>query len=50
MHRPKNILTMTVFIGFLLIVLGYLHYFVYYSLTRYIDVSAKENIWLAIIL
>jgi uncharacterized protein len=26
------------------------HYFIYYSLTRYIDISARENIWLAVIL
>jgi hypothetical protein len=41
---------MAFFVGFLMIVLGYLHYFIYYSLTRYIDISARENIWLAMIL
>jgi uncharacterized protein len=34
----------------MLVPIWYVHYFIYYSLTRYIDISARENIWLAVIL
>lgn len=48
MHRPTNILSMSLFVSFLLIVLGFIHYFVYFSLTRFLDVSEHENIYLAV--
>ncbi len=39
---------MSLFVSFLLIVLGFIHYFVYFSLTRFLDVSEHENIYLAV--
>lgn len=50
MHRPQSTFFMSLFVWFLLIILGWIHYFVYFSLTRFIDVSERENFYLVAIL
>lgn len=50
MHRPQSTFAMSLFVWFLLIVLGWIHYFVYFSLTRFLDISERENFYLATIL
>ena len=47
MHRPTNVLSMSLFLSFLLVVLGFIHYFIYFSLTRFLDIEERENIYLA---
>lgn len=48
-RRTANPLTFWVIIPFFLCVSFAGHYFVYFSITRYFDISERENIWLAVI-
>lgn len=50
MHRPKHPLVMAIFVLFLVSILGLIHYFIYYSMIRFVDITEHDNIWLGILL